>query len=151
MLLTHARFVFLPHTCRRQALDLAATSSALARLMGIGWSMHAGDGGSPRLPSSPGRTRHPTTSSIANHQHPSGGFAFYPLPHMNDLLPATMTRTGELSSPSWAPSCWPPLRRISSRGPGTSCSTGLVHEEALVVAAGGLELGGSLADEGGLD
>ena len=67
MLLTHARFVFLPHTGRRQALDLAATSSALARLMGIGWSMHAGDGGSPRLPSSPGRTRHPTTSSITNH------------------------------------------------------------------------------------
>ncbi|XP_020189643.1 uncharacterized protein [Aegilops tauschii subsp. strangulata] len=81
--------------CRRQAL---------ARLMGIGWSMHAGDGGSPRLSSSPARTRHLTTSSIASHED-----------RARAAVQVSYTRR-----PLWSP-------------------------------LEGLELGGSLADDGGLD
>ncbi|XBI17055.1 hypothetical protein VPH35_059185 [Triticum aestivum] len=77
---------------------------ALARLMGIGWSMHAGDGGSPRLSSSPARTRHLTTSSIASHED-----------RARAAVQVSYTRR-----PLWSP-------------------------------LEGLELGGSLADDGGLD
>ncbi|XP_048527444.1 uncharacterized protein LOC125506774 [Triticum urartu] len=103
-LITRARHHGTRQQGRRQALDLAVTSSALARLMGIGWSMHAANGGSPRLSSSPARTMHPTTSSIANHED-----------RARAAVQVSYTRR-----PLWSP-------------------------------LEGLELGGSLADDGGLD